>query len=260
MSEEKLQTAASYNPVPQRVADAYRALIIDGEIPAGSNMPTRREMIKKHGISRESIDRVVRLLESEGYVEPAGRNQPYRVVDVSDQGSTLHARVASVSATGEALGKGEMSHIVRVEWIECPPDIAMFFGFDAGTPVLVRERVGYRKGMPIGMSSSYYSKETVDVTPELKKPVSMRQGSRELAAERLGSPQDVCDSWIISRVGTAHEMRTLKIGSTGNPVPVSQELRVVRLVDGRIVEVATKITDGRKPLKFRISLKPSDSQ
>ncbi|TGG76133.1 UTRA domain-containing protein, partial [Streptomyces albus] len=96
-------------------------------------------------------------------------------------------------------------------------------------------RVVSRGGVPVHLSSSYYSADVIEAVPELTEPVSTG-GSRELAAERLGSPQARVLEEVTSRLATDPEKTAL--GLSGESVIVTQIVRTVHLADGRIVEVA----------------------
>jgi GntR family transcriptional regulator len=121
---------------------------------------------------------------------------------------------------------------------------------EPGSPVHVRRRIVSRDGAPVHMSSSYYLPFVVDATPELAQPVSTG-ASRELAAERLGVPQDHVLEEVTSRLATEAEKEALKLSGS---VVVTQVVRTVFLADGRIVEVAVKVCNGATVLKWGTQL------
>jgi DNA-binding transcriptional regulator YhcF (GntR family) len=53
----------------ERVADELRARMADGEYPLNSTLPTQRELAKKFGVSRDTVQRVLRELKDEGWIE-----------------------------------------------------------------------------------------------------------------------------------------------------------------------------------------------
>ena len=101
------------------------------------------------------------------------------------------------------------------------------------------------------ISSSYYPAYVIAVTPELGEAVSTG-GSRELAAERLGVAQDHVLEEVTSRLAT--EPEKAQLGLTAKDVVVTQVVRTVHLVDGRVVEVAVKIAGGATILRWATSL------
>jgi len=91
----------------------------------------------------------------------------------------------------------------------------------------------------------------IAATPELTQMVSTG-GSRELAAERLGVAQDRVLEEVTSRLATESEKAAL--GLTAGDVIVTQVVRTVTLADGRVVEVAVKVTGGSTILRWTTSL------
>jgi len=76
-------------------------------------------------------------------------------------------------------------------------------------------------------------------------------GSRELAAERLGSPQARVLEEVTSRLAADPEKEAL--GLTGSVI-VTQVVRTVYLGDGRVVEVAVKVCSGATVIRWSSAL------
>ena len=55
-------------PIYEQVRDGFRQLIITGVLPAGSRMPSVREMASSLTINPNTIQRAYRELEAEGYI------------------------------------------------------------------------------------------------------------------------------------------------------------------------------------------------
>lgn len=241
-------------PKYRQIADMYRDQILAGTLKEGERLPPRRRMTEKHKVSRTTIDRAMDLLLMEGIVQSAGRSRA--MVTSAPRATGLEDRLSSLRATGKALAENETSIITRVEMMACPPEIARYLGVTEGADVLIRERVTRKNGRPVATSRSYYGQETVRLTPELRRPVSIPSGSRELAAERLGSRVVLASQEFTSRMSTQEEMELLDIGRRMKtpagevrfPVPVSQVMRVAFLEDGRIAEAAVKVTEGSLPV------------
>jgi DNA-binding GntR family transcriptional regulator len=249
-------------PRYRQIAGSYRDRILAGEMRAGARLPTRREIMSLHGTSRATADKVMEILHAEGLTVSVPRAGT-QVADLRGRGTSLADRMASLRSTGRALARNEASHILKAQMVACPPDIASLMGVQEGDEVLIRERVTSKDGIPVAVSRSFYTKEVAELTPELLVPQSIPSGSRELAAERMGSEQDEGVEHITSRMSSPEEMELLDIGrreetDSGEvrlPVPVTQVARIVTLADGRIVEVAIKVTEGSRPVTFRSSLR-----
>lgn len=241
-------------PMYQKIANQYRDRIISGQMPAGARLPTRRELAAQHGTSRATADKVMETLMSDGLAVSTPRSG-MSVADLSDRATGMDDRMASLRATGKALAVGEDSRIIKAEMVACPPDISRYLGVDEGVQVLIRERVTSRGGVPVAISRSFYTRQVAALAPELARPVSIPSGSRELAAERMGSRQSEAVQYVTSRMSSCEEMDLLDLGELGMPVPVTQVARVVTVADGRVVEAAIKVTEGSRPVMFRSELK-----
>jgi GntR family transcriptional regulator len=230
------------------IADHYRRQIKNGELSPGQRMPTIREVMETWNVSTATATRAYKVLQAEGLTRASSGAGTV----VAHPGSpTIAARVRHHAATGRALEPGEESRILEVGTVGADETVAPRLAVEPGTPVHVRRRVVSRNGTPVHMSSSYYADYVIEAVPELAEPVSTG-GSRELAAERLGSPQDRVLEEVTSRLATDPEKTAL--GLTGDSVIVTQVIRTVYLADGRIVEVAVRVVGGSTVLRWSSSL------
>ncbi|MEU3427725.1 PLP-dependent aminotransferase family protein [Streptomyces gardneri] len=113
-------------PLPRRLADALRELAERGDVPAGSVLPSQRELALVLGVSRSTVTSAYGLLETEGWLESvrgsgsrlraSGALDRYvtegRLVSFDARAGTGTAGVADLSsgalpglgAVGEAVG------------------------------------------------------------------------------------------------------------------------------------------------------------
>lgn len=230
------------------IANHFRRQIQDGTLAPGSTMPSLREICDQFGVAQTTANRAYRALKSEGLTIPRPGVGTVVAGPISNNVST---RVKLHAATGKALGGGESSRIIEVGTVGADELVASRLEVTPGTPVHVRRRVVSRGDIPVHMSSSYYPGFVIEVTPELTTPVSTG-GSRELAAERLGVPQAQVLEEVTSRLATEPERSAL--GLTAGDVIVTQVVRTVTLADGRVVEVAIKVTGGSTILRWTTEL------
>lgn len=231
------------------IASHFRRQIQAGTLRPGDALPSLRAVCEQFGVAQTTANRAYRLLKMEGWTLP---RPGVGTVVASAASSNIAARVAMHGVTGRALGGGETSQILEVGTTGADEIVAPRLDLSPGTPVHVRRRLVSRHGVPVHISSSYYPAYVVTLTPELAEPVSTG-ASRELAAERLGVPQDHVLEEVTSRLATEAEKGTL--GLTAGDVVVTQVLRTVTLVDGRVVEVAVKIAGGATILRWSTSLR-----
>lgn len=229
------------------IAAHYRRLILNGDMPSGGPMPSLGNVCEEFSVSRTTANRAFRVLKAEGLINA----KPGVGTVVAQQWSdNVATRVRTHATTGSALATGETSRILEVGTVGADETVAARLEVEPGTPVHVRRRVVSRNGTPVHMSSSYYPAFVVEATPELAEPVSTG-GSRELAAERLGVPQDRVLEEVTSRFATDPEKDALSV--TGSVI-VTQVVRTVFLADGRTVEVAVKVCHGATVLKWSTPL------
>ena len=79
-------------PIYEQVRDNYRQMIITGVLPAGSRMPSVREVASSLAINPNTIQRAYRELEAEGYI-----------VSIQGKGSFVSDRTDAVTARREEL-------------------------------------------------------------------------------------------------------------------------------------------------------------
>lgn len=239
-------------PKYRAIAAHYRSRVTSGELEPGTPLESRRKLAKIHKTSRVTIDKVVELLTAEGILEPSDGNRPPIVADISRRTATVQDRVGNAAVSGRALGAKETSRILRVEEVPCPPDIAPLLGVRPGDKVILRERLNLVEDKPVATGHSYYPPEVTNLTPELRTPQSIPSGSRELAAERMGSRQKDLIPVITSRLATDRERELLEL--KGAYVVVTQTARRILLANGKVVEVAVKICEGNRPVSFHVPL------
>jgi GntR family transcriptional regulator len=241
---------ASQDAIYKQIADHFRQKILSGELAAGTKLPTLREIMAERGITMATASAAMAELRREGLTVA----RPRAGTVVAEASSSVASRVQTHAATGRALGVGESSRILEIGTTEADENIANRLNVEPGSLVHIRRRLVSRDGVPTHMTTSYYAPFVIEVTPELTEPVSTG-GSRELAAERLGAPQDQLLEEITSRLATDQEREVL--GLIDGDIVVTQVLRTVILADGRVVEVAVKVASGTHALRSSTSLRPA---
>ncbi|WP_035303200.1 GntR family transcriptional regulator [Actinokineospora inagensis] len=230
------------------IAAHFRSRIESGELAPGQRLPTLREVMAEFEVAQQTASRAYKVLKAEGLTKATTGAGTV----VADPASAIGARVRGWAATGRALSAGESSEITEIGTVSADEAVAIRLELAPGSPVFVRRRVVSRDGAPTHLTSSYYPAEVIEATPELGVPTSTG-GSRELAAERLGSAQDRVLEEVTSRLATDEEKIQLGLTGSGATV-VTQVTRTVWLVDGRIVEVAVKVCPGATVLRWSTPL------
>lgn len=108
----------------RQVADQIRALIDRGEFPAGSRLPTERELAVKLGVSRPTVREALIALEVDGRVKirvgsgifvlaAPKPHRPSQIVPVAGPFELLEARALIESAVAEAAAVKATDHDVK---------------------------------------------------------------------------------------------------------------------------------------------------
>ncbi|MGY4973470.1 GntR family transcriptional regulator [Streptomyces nigrescens] len=230
------------------IAAHYRQLIQAGSLKPGEAMPSMRKVCDQFGVAQTTANRAFRMLKMEGLTLP---KPGVGTIVAGPISNNISARLRLHESTGRALDAGETSRILEVGTVGADELVAPRLDVAPGTPVHVRRRLVSRNGVPVHVSNSYYPSYVIAVTPELTETTSTG-GSRELAAERLGAAQDHVLEEVTSRLATEPEKSAL--GLTTDDVVVTQVVRTVSLTDGRVVEVAVKVSGGATILRWSTTL------
>jgi DNA-binding GntR family transcriptional regulator len=229
-------------PAYLQISDHYRRKILNGDLLPGHLLPSltaERDLWNVRGrrVGQSTIERVRKILASEGLIHIV----PGVGAEVCTPRPTTPAvseRVANHADNGTAMRRGEHSEILAAEEVPAPVDVAQLLDVHPGTPVHLRRRLVWRDEIPQHMTTSYYLPYVVEAANELAEPVSTG-GSRELAAQRLGSAQEVVEERFSARLVSQEEASALRVP---NWSAVLVTRRTVTLADGRILEVAVKVT------------------
>ncbi len=229
----------------RRIAKDIKDQILSGSLKPEDQLPSRREATETYKVSGETITRAMATLVAEGLIERrVGLTYTVRPRSVAP---SMSDRMAALRDTGRILREGESSKILHAG-VEVPPAWVLDrFGFEAETEVVVRQRVNSYQDEPISTSTSYFSTEVLEGAPILATTEGAKGGAREAAIAALGGQQASTRSDVTSRTATEEEAQLL--GLEAGTV-VTETIRVVVMLDGRIAEVAKKVTDGARVTSF----------
>lgn len=97
------------NPVYEQVAAHLRNAILSGELPAGHQLPSERELMESFGVGRTSIREALRSLETQGLVSATGRTSA-RLISVPRGDGPLRTALSHLVSLGEI----ELGDLVEV--------------------------------------------------------------------------------------------------------------------------------------------------
>lgn len=229
----------------RRIAKDIKDQILSGSLKPDDSLPSRREATEAYKVSGETVTRAMATLVAEGLIERrVGLTYTVRPRSVAP---SMGDRMAALRDTGNILREGESSKIVHAG-VEAPPAwVLNRLGFDEGAEVVVRQRVNSQQDKPISTSVSYFSTEVLSEAPVLATTENVKGGAREAAIAALGGQQASTRSDVTSRIATEEEAQLLELEAG---TVVTETIRVVFMLDGRIAEVAKKVTDGSRVTSF----------
>jgi GntR family transcriptional regulator len=159
-------------PFYQQVADALREDISSGRYGTGDQLPSERDLRERFGVSTNTIRAAIVQLRAEGLVA----SHQGRGVFVTEPPAALR-RLDTDIVTAEGFysmlartGKQPATRTtVRRE--PATDEVADWLGVEAGTEVVVRDRVLRAEGgPPVGLATSYFPVWVVEAAPNLADP------------------------------------------------------------------------------------------
>lgn len=238
--------AAAQDPRPlhARIAADLRDEILNGDLPAGANLPSTAQLTDRFGASNATVQKALRLLKDErlvvgrpgasvsvrpnrqrtfrpaAFMAPAGPGEPYRWI-----------------AEAARLGARPESRLLSVDTKVPPADVAAALEIDPGTSTVVRCQMLSIDGEPVELVRSFYPSD-VALATALAEPRRIKGGTPRLLAD-LGFPPRLSMDRVSARVPTQEEYTALRLPTD---LPVLRTLRVV-------------YTDNRKPIEVTVMAK-----
>jgi DNA-binding GntR family transcriptional regulator len=228
------------------IAAELRQRIRDGEWPAGTNLPHRTELARQFGVSRETIDRAVGVLEAEGlaWAVPrrgtivrygAARTRRPRGNLVKRNTGTDSPGYSFPSASGTEVWHHHIKPTATVEPLS-DPRLAQVLGVAEGTQVLRRHRVtGPVTEPPFQINDSWIHPDAVQAAPEvagqepgpgawlyrLEKAGHWPISWMEFHRARLPAKEEAAELQIPLSVPVLEIVRVGRSGKTGKPVELT---------------------------------------
>lgn len=233
-------------PAYRRVANQLRAQIVAGEYAPGAQLPSERELVERHAVSRPTIRQAIGVLRTEGLVvaehgrglfvrpKPAmqrlGRNRLSRRERSESRGTFLTD--ADVNAFTPRV---EVS--VRIEAADSRT--AQLLGIDPGAPVAVRERLMFADDLPVQLAVSRLPRDLTEGTAI--EEADTGPGGIYARLEDRGHTLGHFTEFVTARLPESDEATALHL-NTGTPVLAVS--RVALDTEGRAVEVNDMVLPG----------------
>lgn len=214
----------SPKPVYQQLADSLRAKITTGDLVAGQQLPTEKDLSEEFGGARATIRQGLALLVNEGLIVPARpRGYFVRRHELSYHRPQAEWRPQPASPEMDrwmeeqtTLGREPSQHI-SVEIIQPPDKVADRLDVAEDGLVVVRRRVRYLDNEPFHINDSFFPFDLVQGS-EIVNPADIARGASQVLVE-LGYEQVRAIDEIEARMPHPEEAARLELGP-GTPVAV----------------------------------------
>src|SRR5689334_10592207 len=152
--------------VPE-VAEALRERIQAGDFGRYGRLPPASDLAKEYQVSRDTINRAIKLLQAEGYLESRGEGT--RGVVISRSRVRIQGITARFDLELEKLGLvAAESNIDEPAIVPAPAHVASAMGLHEGAPVVrrFRKQGAIQDGMviPYRLAENFYPTTVADAT------------------------------------------------------------------------------------------------
>jgi DNA-binding GntR family transcriptional regulator len=106
-------------PEHQKIAAEYRAQIMSGELPPGSQLPTVVQLMERHGVAVHTIQKMLNVLKGEGLTE-------------TRRGIGVFVRKRSLVATVATEYLALPNRLLDIAEVKAPADVATVFSLNEG--------------------------------------------------------------------------------------------------------------------------------
>lgn len=240
-----INPADSRSPVQQVAAD-LRARIESGELEPGAKLPVTHQLMKRYGVSGETLRHAIGRLKAAGLVETKRgvgtfvRRQPpmqWLAAERYSRSKRAAGKVAFIAdreSTGRSWNRDDQTQTVNER--EATPEVAEALQISVGSPVIERARLVVYEGEPTQHLTSWYRLSDVEGTAIADPtPGPAGTGGGFTVLDNLGIGPAEIEEQISARMPTSDEEQLLHI-----PVgePVFDLRRTAFTVEGRPVEYA----------------------
>lgn len=222
--------------VPE-VAEALRKRIQAGDFGQYGRLPHANDLKEEYGVSRDTINRAIKLLQAEGYLESRGEGTRGVVI------SRSRVRIQGITARFdlELQKLGLIPHEVNIDEPAIVPassQIAGALGIDEGTPIVRRFRKqGVIQGdtvTPYRLTENFYPTALVDAALLEQMQKDNRFDAILAIKENYGKVPIRVHEDVIGRLSTSREQLLLNITPQ---TPVLEVSRISYAEDNTVVMV-----------------------
>jgi GntR family transcriptional regulator len=219
------------------VAEALRERIQAGDFGQYGRLPPAIDLANQFHVSRDTINRALKLLQAEGYLESRGEGK--RGVTISRSRIRIQGITARFDLELQKLGLVPIeSNIDEPTVVPAPPQVANALGVDEGTPVArrFRKQGAEQDGtvIPYRLAENFYPTALADESILEQMQRDDRFDVILAIRERYGKAPARVHEVVIGRLPTSQERQLLNITPQ---TPVLEVSRVSYADDDTVIMV-----------------------
>ncbi|ANH91941.1 GntR family transcriptional regulator [Streptomyces sp. SAT1] len=192
-----------------QIAHYIRDQILRGDLRAGDEVPSERQLAADWKVSRPTAARSLEALSHQGLVEKRQGSGTYvRSLEVNRRARELYGRARQ---TGKIYTPGEYAVITSAGWADAPAHVAEALGLARGGRVVQRRRVTTNQDGPITLSTSWFASDIGRRAPKLLEPERIQEGTLMYVEAMTGRTGSYAEDRMCARSATGEEAADLEL-------------------------------------------------
>ncbi|MET7697580.1 GntR family transcriptional regulator [Streptomyces sp. NPDC005485] len=195
-----------------QIAHFIRDQILRGDLRAGDEVPSERQLASDWSVSRPTAARSLEALRQQGLVEKRQGSGTYvRSLQVNRRARELYGRARQ---TGKIYTAGEYAVITSAGWMDAPDHVAEALGLVKDRRAVHRRRVTNNQDGPITISTSWFGPEVGQRAPKLMDPERIQEGTLMYVENMTGRQGSYAEDRMCARAATEDEVADLRLESS----------------------------------------------
>jgi GntR family transcriptional regulator len=149
----------------ERIAEAIRTRIRDGDLPEGERLPSIKQLAEEWRVATGTVRNALSWLQVEGYIRTSPRGT--FVADDPPTASSSNDRLSRIRRSGSILAKGETQRVNAAHLVIPPLYVAELFELDAGDQLIRREFITGRGSRRLMFAVTWHPAYFGALVPEL---------------------------------------------------------------------------------------------
>jgi GntR family transcriptional regulator len=220
-----------------QIARHIRDRILRGDLPPGAEVPSERQIALDWDVSRPTATKALEVLRVDGLVDARQGSGTY-VLQQHQITRRARERYQRAEETGRIYPENERAEILVAETATAPDHVALALGIEPSATALRRQRVTYRDGHPVELSTSWYTTAMADRAPKLAERDRIQQGTVAYVEGATGRRGRLARDRMLARLATSEECAALALT---DPAAVLVVYHLVYDMDDRPLEFVEAI-------------------